>query len=60
MCREEYVSNSLPALVTNNAEEHAAVRAYTLTIMRERQPNIEQAWKHSADKFYNNLWTNGE
>lgn len=58
-CTETYVGKSLPALVTNLAEAHPDVRAYTLSILKERLGSVQSAWQHSSDNFYKNLWTNG-
>lgn len=59
-CSKEYLNNSLPALVTNAPEQHSAVRAYTLAILRERFASTQPALENSAERFYKNLWTNGE
>lgn len=59
-CTPTYVGNSLPALVTNLAEAHPDVRAYTLSVLKERLGSVQSAWQHSSDNFYKNLWCNGE
>ena len=50
---------SLPALVTNIEESHAAVRDYTIAILMERRSVTQTALTHASDKFYTNLRENG-
>lgn len=59
-CTDTYVGKSLPALVTNLKEAHPDVRAYTLSVLRERLGSVQSAWQHSSDNFYKNLWANGQ
>ena len=46
--------------MTNIPEKHSAVRAYTLKILQQRLGSTQTAISHASDKFYSNLWTNGE
>ena len=59
-CSQEYLGNSLPALVTNLKEGHPAVREYMLTIVRERLDSAQTALSHAAEKFYDDKRANGE
>lgn len=59
MCTETYVNESLPALVMNIEESHAAIRDYTIAILMGRRSVTQTALTHASDKFYTNLRENG-